>query len=108
MTLSAVDTAGIWMPSMRTPVSWIIIKPIGSTFTAAPLPPQTDPLPEASLPPEAKPKETLETGIRVDPSGVVMGSPTTVFESTMVRIFSIAPSIMSPIGFAIFSYLPFV
>ena len=40
-----------------------------------------------SLPPEAKPKLTLDTGMMVTPSGVEMGSPITEFTSTISRIF---------------------
>lgn len=76
-------------------------KPMGSTFTPAPLPPHTQGFAEeavVSLPPEANPKVTRETGMEVIPSGVVIGAPITVFVSTMERILSMAVSIILPSG----------
>ena len=46
-------------------------------------------LPLKSVPPEAKPKLTLDTGRMVMPSSVVMGLPMMVLESTIWWIFSI-------------------
>ena len=46
-------------------------------------------LPSKSVPPEAKPKLTLETGRMVVPSSVMMGLPMMVLESTIWWIFSI-------------------
>ena len=66
---------------------------MGVTFTPAPTPPPKGLSPEAvfplvkSEPAPPKPTLTLETGIIVTPSGVVMGSPTTEFTSTISFIF---------------------
>ena len=62
-----------------------------------------------SEPPWPKPKLTRETGTSVTPSGVVIGSPTTVFTSTISLILDMLACRNSAIGVCICSIviLPF-
>ena len=80
-------------------------KATGEIFTPAPLPPPKGfslsgfwSLVVKSLPPEAKPKDSLDTGISVTPSSVRMGEPMMVFTSTISRIFCMVVAISSLIG----------
>ena len=80
-----------WM--VRTQPSFTTRKATGWMFTPAPEPPPNRSLlaaflPSKSVPPEAKPKLTLETGRMVVPSSVMMGLPMMVLESTIWWIFS--------------------
>ena len=65
---------------------------MGVTLTPAPMPPPKGLSPSAlllgkSVPAPPKPTLTLETGMMVTPSGVVIGSPTTELTSTISLIF---------------------
>ena len=51
-----------------------------------------------SLPPEANPKESFDTGMSVIPSSVRMGVPIMVLTSTISRIFCMVVLIRSPMG----------
>ena len=89
MSRSNVFEAGGMTLSIRTLPSLTIRKPIGSTLTPAPLPQPTPFLFSFignSDPPLAKAKLTRESGMSVISSGVVIGSPTTVFVSTISLI----------------------
>ena len=86
-----LEVSDSWM--VRTQPSLMTRNATGWMFTPAPEPPPNRSLlaaflPSKSVPPEAKPKETLDTGRMVMPSSVVMGLPMMVLESTIWWIFS--------------------
>ena len=87
-----LELSDSWM--VRTQPSLMTRNATGWMLTPAPEPPPNRSLlaaffPLKSVPPEAKPKLTLDTGRMVMPSSVVMGLPIMVLESTIWWIFSI-------------------
>ena len=86
-----------WM--VRTQPSLITRNATGWMLTPAPEPPPNRSLlaaflPSKSVPPEAKPKLTLDTGRMVVPSSVVIGLPMMVLASTISWILSMVTFIM--------------
>ena len=110
ITRSSVVLAGGSIFSMRTEPSLTMRKPMGSMRMPAP-PPPAKPLRcfTRSPPPWPNPKLTRETGTSVTPSGVVMGSPTTVLTSTISLSLDMLAFRNSAIGVCICSIviLPF-
>ena len=89
----------------------MIRKHTGDTVTPAPPPPPKASgafcgicLGAKSLPPDAKPKVTLETGMTVVPSAVVIGVPMMVLTSTISLIFAMVSVIRLLMGCSFIFY----
>lgn len=109
MMRSAVPMAGMATGITLVTPSFTTKNATGSTFTAEAVPPAKF-FPSAclpkSLPPQVKPKLSLDTGTSVTPSGVVMGWPMTVSLLTISRTLLMEVSIISlRLVFCLFSML---